>query len=72
VPARGSADFGWDAVFEAEDTGKTYEFIYLLYFGMLIPAYSYAEMIPEEKNGLSHRYRALAKLKEYLIALNQQ
>jgi len=23
VPARGTADFGWDAVFEAEDTGKT-------------------------------------------------
>jgi len=24
VPARGTAHFGWDAVFEAEDTGKTY------------------------------------------------
>jgi hypothetical protein len=32
---------------------------------------SYAEMTLEEKNGLSHRYRALAKLKEYLATLNQ-
>jgi inosine/xanthosine triphosphate pyrophosphatase family protein len=24
VPARGTANFGWDAVFEAGDTGKTY------------------------------------------------
>jgi len=24
VPARGTAHFGWDAVFEAEDTVKTY------------------------------------------------
>lgn len=33
--------------------------------------FSYAEMTPEQKNGLSHRYRALAKLKEYLATLNQ-
>lgn len=26
VPARGTAHFGWDAVFEAENTGKTYGF----------------------------------------------
>jgi inosine triphosphate pyrophosphatase len=32
---------------------------------------SYAEMTPEQKNGLSHRYRALEKLKEYLASLNQ-
>ena len=72
VPARGSANFGWDAVFEAEDTGKTY--------GPLLPSplmrefthtSSYAEMNPEQKNGLSHRYRALAKLKEYLATLDQ-
>lgn len=25
VPARGTAHFGWDAVFEAENTGKTYD-----------------------------------------------
>jgi len=28
-------------------------------------------MDPEQKNGLSHRYRALMKLKEYLATLNQ-
>lgn len=32
VPARGTANFGWDAVFEAEDTGKTYGF-YTSLFG---------------------------------------
>ncbi|KAI0311786.1 inosine triphosphate pyrophosphatase-like protein, partial [Amylostereum chailletii] len=49
VPARGEGRFGWDPVFEAEDTGKTY-----------------AEMTPEEKNKLSHRYRALDKLRAFL------
>jgi inosine/xanthosine triphosphate pyrophosphatase family protein len=29
-------------------------------------------MTSEQKNGLSHRYRALAKLKEYLATLNPQ
>jgi len=72
VPARGTADFGWDAVFEAEDTGKTYGFsISSPLTGVFICTFSYAEMTPEQKNGLSHRYRALAKLKEYLITLNQ-
>ena len=33
--------------------------------------FSYAEMSPELKNGLSHRYRALAKLKEYLATVSQ-
>ena len=32
---------------------------------------SYAEMNSEQKNGLSHRYRALAKLKEYLATLTK-
>jgi inosine triphosphate pyrophosphatase len=27
VPARGTANFGWDAVFEAKGTGKTYGFL---------------------------------------------
>lgn len=72
VPARGTANFGWDAVFEAEDTGKTYGFhISFLMTRVFIRAFSYAEMSPEQKNGLSHRYRALAKLKEYLTTLNQ-
>lgn len=49
VPARGPANFGWDPIFEAEKTGKTY-----------------AEMDSEEKNAISHRYRALEKLRAYL------
>jgi inosine triphosphate pyrophosphatase len=28
--------------------------------------FSYAEMDPVEKNKISHRYKALSKLKEYL------
>jgi len=38
---------------------------------VLILTSSYAEMTPEDKNGLSHRYRALEKLKEYLATLGQ-
>ncbi|TDL13816.1 Maf/Ham1, partial [Rickenella mellea] len=49
VPPRGSKNFGWNPVFEAEDTGKTY-----------------AEMDMEEKNKISHRFRALEKLKAHL------
>ena len=30
VPARGSGKFGWDPVFEAEHTGKTYVTSFLL------------------------------------------
>ncbi|KAA1466660.1 Ham1-like protein, partial [Dentipellis sp. KUC8613] len=52
VPARGPPVFGWDAVFEPENTGKTY-----------------AEMEPEQKNKLSHRYRALDKLRTYLRSI---
>ncbi|KAF8468639.1 Ham1-like protein [Gautieria morchelliformis] len=49
VPARGPKTFGWDPIFEAEDTGLTY-----------------AELPSERKNKMSHRYRALEKLKAYL------
>jgi len=51
VPARGPARFGWDPVFEAEDTGLTY-----------------AEMEATQKNIISHRGRALQKLRDYLQA----
>ena len=40
VPARGTENFGWDAVFEPQGTGKTYEFLLLL----LISAHSYAQL----------------------------
>jgi len=51
VPARGPPKFGWDPVFEAEDTGLTY-----------------AEMEAAQKNAISHRGRAVQKLRAYLQA----
>ncbi|KAM0751618.1 putative HAM1-protein [Meredithblackwellia eburnea MCA 4105] len=51
VPARGPGHFGWDPIFEAEESGKTF-----------------AEMDGPAKNLISHRYRALDKLRTYLIA----
>jgi len=51
VPARGPPKFGWDPVFEAEDTGLTY-----------------AEMEAKQKNAISHRGRAMQKLRAYLQA----
>lgn len=51
VPARGSTHFGWDAVFQP-DEGE---------------GKTYAEMDGVKKNAISHRYRALEKLKAYLL-----
>lgn len=51
VPPRGSLDFGWDPVFEPTE-GK---------------GKTYGEMSKDEKNGISHRSRSMAKLKTYLI-----
>jgi inosine triphosphate pyrophosphatase len=51
VPARGSMGFGWDPVFEPEESGGK----------------TFAEMTQAEKNAISHRGRALAKVKEYFI-----
>ncbi|ETW84205.1 hypothetical protein HETIRDRAFT_314162 [Heterobasidion irregulare TC 32-1] len=53
VPARGTGNFGWDSIFQAENTSQTY-----------------AEMDPLEKNKISHRYRALNKMREYLMSEN--
>ena len=50
VPARGPTHFGWDPVFEPEESGGK----------------TYAEMDGVEKNKISHRYRALEKLRIYL------
>nr|KIR50377.1 inosine triphosphate pyrophosphatase [Cryptococcus bacillisporus CA1280] len=50
VPARGSKIFGWDPIFQPLEGGGR----------------TYAEMDGEEKNKISHRYRALEKLREYL------
>ena len=52
--------------------GKRMDFIFLPpIMRVFIRAFSYAEMVPGQKNGVSARYRALAKLKEYLATLNQ-
>ncbi|ODN82071.1 inosine triphosphate pyrophosphatase [Cryptococcus amylolentus CBS 6039] len=50
VPARGPAKFGWDPVFQPEEGEGK----------------TYAEMKNEDKNKISHRYRALEKLRVYL------
>lgn len=55
VPARGPAKFGWDPVFQEEQSGKTY-----------------AEMEKDEKNTCSHRGKALAKVREFLEALEKE
>jgi len=50
VPARREGKFGWDPVFEPVESNGL----------------TYAEMRPEDKNKISHRYRALDKLRAYL------
>ncbi|GAA6000245.1 hypothetical protein JCM5350_005898 [Sporobolomyces pararoseus] len=50
VPARGPTHFGWDPVFEPVEGEGK----------------TYAEMDGEAKNKISHRYRALEKLRKYL------
>merc|ERR1711862_886483 len=51
VPARGPTDFGWDPVFEPDESnGKTF-----------------AEMEKSDKNAISHRGCALEKLRNWLI-----
>jgi len=87
VPARGPPNFGWDPVFEAEDTGLTYvrfisvcagrltsraddgrnvDVITSFMFLCVCVFYSYAEMETKQKNAISHRGRALEKLRAYL------
>merc|ERR1712178_283781 len=50
VPARGPLDFGWDPVFEPKE-GK---------------GQTFAEMSKADKNAISHRGRALDKLRSWL------
>ncbi len=50
VPARGSHDFGWDPVFAPDG----------------FDGQTYAELDKDVKNTISHRYRALAKLRDFL------
>lgn len=51
VPPRGPTHFGWDPIFEPFESGGL----------------TYAEMDGMEKNVISHRYRALEKLRVYLV-----
>ncbi|GAA5860587.1 hypothetical protein JCM1840_000308 [Sporobolomyces johnsonii] len=51
VPARGPTNFGWDPVFEPVEGEGR----------------TYAEMDGAEKNKISHRYRALDKLRKFLL-----
>ncbi|KAG0655933.1 nucleoside triphosphate pyrophosphohydrolase ham1 [Rhodotorula mucilaginosa] len=51
VPARGPSNFGWDPVFEPEEGNGL----------------TYAEMDLADKNKISHRYRALDKLRNFLL-----
>lgn len=50
VPPRGSTKFGWDPVFQPENSEKTF-----------------AEMTSEEKNSISHRFKALDSLRDHLM-----
>lgn len=58
VPARGPHAFGWDPVFEPAD-GQS---------GGSEPPKTYAEMDKDVKNSISHRYRAVAKLRDFLLS----
>ncbi|CAM9980810.1 unnamed protein product [Phaeothamnion confervicola] len=65
VPARGPADFGWDPVFQPDDgqpgggVGSG---------GGDGPKKTFAEMAKVEKNALSHRFRALEKVRAFFVA----
>lgn len=52
VGARGPLDFGWDPVFEPDESGGK----------------TFAEMAKPDKNAISHRGRALAKVRDFLLA----
>ena len=54
VPARGPTDFGWDPVFAPDDA--------------VANGQTYAQMDKAAKNGISHRFRALEKLRAFLTS----
>jgi inosine triphosphate pyrophosphatase len=66
VPARGKLDFGWDPIFEPlesagndDDSGSDGN----------AKKKTYAEMTKDEKDSISHRSRAFAQLREYLVRI---
>jgi inosine triphosphate pyrophosphatase len=52
VPARGGHAFGWDPIFQPDEGGGG----------------TYAEMTKADKNAISHRYRALDRMRAALLA----
>ena len=52
VEARGPTNFGWDPVFQPDAFGNK----------------TFAELSSEEKNTISHRYKALSALREHLLS----
>lgn len=81
VPARGDGQFGWDPIFQPVGKVQTWVFKITVHTILSMLCYEnaeddfwlgiirYAEMTAEDKNGISHRYRALDKLCEYLKTL---
>mmetsp|Transcript_9183 Transcript_9183/g.13346 ORF Transcript_9183/g.13346 Transcript_9183/m.13346 type:complete len:650 (+) Transcript_9183:48-1997(+) len=51
VPSRGCLDFGWDPIFEPDESDGL----------------TYAEMAKDAKNAISHRGRSFRKVREYLL-----
>jgi inosine triphosphate pyrophosphatase len=51
VPARGPTDFGWDPIFQPDESNNE----------------TYAEMEKSAKNIISHRGRALAELRKFMV-----
>ena len=56
VGARGPTDFGWDPVFQPDAVD-----------GVTAGDLTYAQMAKADKNKISHRYRSLSKLQDYLV-----
>lgn len=54
VPPRGSLEFGWDPIFEPDEGAGL----------------TYAEMSKDQKDAISHRSRAFAQLRAYLMSQN--
>jgi inosine triphosphate pyrophosphatase len=57
VPARGETSFGWDPIFEPDAQEAC------------VGGQTYAEMDKALKNTISHRFRALDKLRDHLLAI---